>query len=243
MKGWVQSLQSLGAVDGPGVRFVIFLQGCPLRCAYCHNPETWQPGGGEEMDTDELVRKILRYRPYFGKEGGVTVSGGEPLMQPEFVAELFQKLYEEGIHTALDTSGIVGGLNAEMVLRHTDLALVDLKFTNAEDYRRYCKGDYHAVKAFLDLTERMEVPLWVRHVVIPGINDNAQDIRELQKQAKSYGNLEKLEWLPFHNMCKEKYDALGLFFPLAGTPALSKERLDNLIAAAEDPEKAGIPLN
>lgn len=137
MKGRVQSLQSLGAVDGPGIRFVIFLQGCPLRCVYCHNPETWPLLGGTEMDTGELVKKILRFRPYFGKDGGVTVSGGEPLMQPEFVAELFQRLHDVNIHTALDTSGIVGGREAEMVLRHTDLALVDLKFTNAEDYRKY----------------------------------------------------------------------------------------------------------
>lgn len=228
MKGTVQSLQSLGAVDGPGVRFVIFLQGCPLRCVYCHNPETWPLGGGTEMDTDELVQKVLRYRPYFGKDGGVTVSGGEPMLQPEFVAELFRKLQEKGIHTALDTSGIVGGEKAEQVLRHTDLALVDLKFTNAEDYRKYCKGDYHAVKEFLDLTERMKVPLWIRHVVIPGINDNPEDIKALQKQAEAYQNLQKLEWLPFHNMCKEKYDELGIAFPLENTPAMSKEKLSAL---------------
>ena len=228
MKGTVQSLQSLGAVDGPGVRFVIFLQGCPLRCVYCHNPETWPLGGGTEMDTDELVRKVLRYRPYFGKDGGVTVSGGEPMLQPEFVAELFRKLQEKGIHTALDTSGIVGGEKAEQVLRHTDLALVDLKFTNAEDYRKYCKGDYHAVKEFLDLTERMKVPLWIRHVVIPGINDNPEDIEALQKQTEAYQNLQKLEWLPFHNMCKEKYDELGIAFPLENTPAMSKEKLSAL---------------
>lgn len=228
MKGAVQSLQTLGAVDGPGVRFVIFLQGCPLRCVYCHNPETWPLGGGTEMDTDELVQKVLRYRPYFGKDGGVTVSGGEPMLQPVFVAELFRKLQEKGIHTALDTSGILGGEKAEQVLRHTDLALVDLKFTNAEDYRKYCKGDYHAVKKFLDLTERMKVPLWIRHVVIPGINDNTEDIKALQKQAEAYQNLQKLEWLPFHNMCKEKYDELGIAFPLENTPAMSKERLSEL---------------
>lgn len=228
MKGLVQSLQTLGAVDGPGVRFVIFLQGCPLRCVYCHNPETWQPVGGTEMDTEELVQKILRYRPYFGKDGGVTVSGGEPMMQPEFVAELFRRLREENIHTALDTSGIVTGEKAERVLRYTDLALVDLKFTNAGDYRKYCGGDYQAVKAFLDMTERMQVPLWIRHVVIPGINDTVSDVGELRLQAESYKNLQKLEWLPFHNMCREKYDELGIPFPLAHTPALSKERLDLL---------------
>ena len=233
MKGRVHSLQSMGAVDGPGVRFVIFLQGCPLRCVYCHNPETWPLGVGKEMDTGGLVQKILRYRSYFVKNGGVTVSGGEPLMQPKFVAELFQKLHEENIHTALDTSGIVGGLEAEVVLRHTDLAIVDLKFTNAEDYREYCKGDYHAVKEFLALTERMDIPLWIRHVVIPGINDNIRDIKELQKQAVAYGNLEKLEWLPFHNMCKEKYQELGMIFPLEKTPALSKEKLRALTETSD----------
>ena len=149
MKGRVHSIQSLGAVDGPGVRYVVFLQGCPLRCAYCHNPDTWDFSGGQEREAAELVQEICRYKMYFGDKGGVTVSGGEPLLQPAFVGELFRLLHEEGIHTALDTSGVWADWDgACQVLEHTDLILGDLKFTTPEEYRLHCKADMEKPLAF-----------------------------------------------------------------------------------------------
>ena len=152
MTGYVHSIQSLGAVDGPGVRYVVFMQGCPLRCVYCHNPDTWLTEGGEEYTADELVRKALRFRPYWRNGGGVSVTGGEPLLQAAFVEEFFAKLHEHGVHTALDTSGVGNLAAAERVLRHTDLVLCDLKFLTKAEYRQYCRADFGQVERFLQLT-------------------------------------------------------------------------------------------
>ena len=231
MKGRVSSLQSLGTVDGPGLRYVIFLQGCPLRCVYCHNPETWDPAGGREYAPEELVEKVLRCRAYFGEQGGVTVSGGEPLLQAPFVAELFRQLKEAGIHTALDTSGAGDLQQAAQVLDWTDLVLLDLKFPDEAGYRRYCRGSWAQTQAFAALAGEKHVPLWVRHVVVPGLNDSLEDLRAIKAQAESLPGFQKLEWLPFHNMCLEKYQQLGLPFPLEGTPALEDQDLAHLLAA------------
>lgn len=231
MKGRVSSLQSLGTVDGPGLRYVIFLQGCPLRCVYCHNPETWDPAGGTEYAPEELVEKVLRCRSYFGEQGGVTVSGGEPLLQAPFVAELFRQLKEAGIHTALDTSGAGDLKQAAQVLDWTDLVLLDLKFPDEAGYRQYCRGSWAQTQAFAALAGEKHVPLWVRHVVVPGLNDSLEDLRAIQAQAESLPGFQKLEWLPFHNMCLEKYQQLGLPFPLEGTPAMEDQDLAHLLAA------------
>ena len=231
MKGRVSSLQSLGTVDGPGLRYVIFLQGCPLRCVYCHNPETWDPAGGREYAPEELVEKVLRCRAYFGEQGGVTVSGGEPLLQAPFVAELFRQLKAAGVHTALDTSGAGDLKQAAQVLDWTDLVLLDLKFPDEAGYRRYCRGSWAQTQAFAALAGEKRVPLWVRHVVVPGLNDSLEDLRAIKAQAESLPGFQKLEWLPFHNMCLEKYQQLGLPFPLAGTPALEDKDLAQLLAA------------
>ena len=231
MKGRVSSLQSLGTVDGPGLRYVIFLQGCPLRCVYCHNPETWDPAGGREYAPEELVEKVLRCRAYFGEQGGVTVSGGEPLLQAPFVAELFRQLKEAGVHTALDTSGAGDLKQAAQVLDWTDLVLLDLKFPDEAGYRRYCRGSWAQTQAFAALAGEKHVPLWVRHVVVPSLNDSLEDLRAIKAQAESLPGFQKLEWLPFHNMCLEKYQQLGLPFPLEGTPALEDQNLAHLLAA------------
>jgi pyruvate formate-lyase 1-activating enzyme len=227
--GKIHSLQSLGAVDGPGLRFLVFMQGCPLRCVYCHNPDTWAFEGGMEMNADTLLKKILRYKPYFKNGGGVTVSGGEPLMQPDFIAELFRLLKENGIHTALDTSCSVTGEKAEMVLQYTDMVLADLKFATEHEYQKYCRGSLQRVEDFLRKTEEMKIPLWVRHVIVPGINDCVEDMWKIREKAEKYSNLEKIEWLPYHNLCIEKYESMKIPFPLRDTPNLSKERLQELI--------------
>ena len=227
MKGRVSSFQSMGAVDGPGLRSVLFMQGCPLRCAYCHNPETWEAGGGAEISVDEAVEKIKRMFPYIKKKGGVTLSGGEPLMQPAFAAGLFRRLHELGCHTALDTSGACLS-GAEEALRYTGLVICDIKFTNEEDFEKYCGGRLDTTLGFLDITARMNVPLWVRQVIAPGINDTEEDVMKLKEMARKYHNLEKIELLPFRKLCLAKYDALGIKFPLRETPECGEERLQKL---------------
>ena len=230
MTGNIHSIQSLGAVDGPGVRCVVFMQGCPLRCAYCHNPDTWAPEGGTPTTVDELARRVLRFRPYWKNGGGVTVSGGEPLLQADFVAEFFERLHQEGVHTALDTSG-VGRLDAaERVLKNTDLVLCDIKFLTSEDYRRYCRADMANVEGFLSLTAEKNVPLWIRHVVVPGLTDAPEHMRRVKAKAQSYPNFEKLEFLPFHKLCMEKYERMGIEFPLKDVPGMTDNRLKELLA-------------
>jgi len=225
--GRINSFQSMGAVDGPGIRYVVFMQGCPLRCVYCHNPETWSLEG-QEYSVDEVCQRILRYKPYFGDEGGATVSGGEPLLQWEFVSELFQKLKEKGIHTALDTSGIGSIEGAGEILKYTDLVLCDLKFGSEEDYQKYCKGSLSQVIAFLELTEQLQIPLWIRHVVVPGLTDSKESLLQIAKMAKQFSNLKKLELLPFKKLCISKYEALGIPFPLADNEECPNSEIDKL---------------
>lgn len=227
MTGRISSFQSMGAVDGPGLRCVVFLQGCPLRCLYCHNPETWEPDGGQEITTDALAEKIDRFKNYI-KKGGVTVSGGEPLYQWEFTADLFHKLKEKGFHTALDTSG-VGSINgAEQVLKYTDLVICDIKFTDAADFKTYCGGILRQVYSFLELTRKMNVPLRIRQVIIPGINDTPESVLKLKEKASLYPNLEKIELLPFRKLCMSKYDDLGIDFKLKDTPECGKGIIEEL---------------
>lgn len=228
MKAHIHSVQSLGTVDGPGLRYVVFMQGCPLRCCYCHNPDTWKPASGTEISVKELTEKILRCRPYFKNGGGVTVSGGEPLLQANFVAELFETLHRFGIHTALDTSCHGSAEQIEAVLKHTDLALADVKFTDAEEFSRYCRGDLTRTEAFLKKAEEMQIPVWIRHVVVPGLNDTPESLRRLYQFARRFTNIQKIEYLPFRKLCMEKYQQLEIPFPLADTPEMDAQRLQEL---------------
>jgi pyruvate formate lyase activating enzyme len=218
----------MGAVDGPGLRSVIFLQGCPLRCAYCHNPETWSASGGTEISLEDLVAKIERYRSYIQKDGGVTVSGGEALLQWDFVSRLFQALQEKGYHTALDTSGAGDLDGARKVLANTDLVIADLKFTDPQLYKRYCHGDLQQVYDFLALTAQMQIPLWIRQVIVPGLNDTPESVLALKAIASTYPNLKKIELLPFRKLCEGKYRELGLPFPLADTPDCPPDTVKSL---------------
>lgn len=228
IKGRVHSVQSLGTVDGPGIRFIVFMQGCPLRCIYCHNPDTWKFDGGNETTVDELIQQISRCTSYFGKDGGVTVSGGEPLLQAPFVTELFKKLHELNINTALDTSGIGNLDQARELLKYTDLILMDIKFVDDEDYEKYVKCKLSQVKKFLDLAQEMDVPFWARHVVVPGINDTVEDMQKIYDIAKGYKNFRKIEWLAFRKFCNEKYHELEIEFPLENTPQMNQKILDEL---------------
>ena len=228
MTGRISSFQSLGTVDGPGVRCVVFLQGCPLHCACCHNPETRDPRGGTETEADELVSKILRFRPYFGKSGGVTVSGGEPLLQADFVAELFRKLKTAGIHTALDTSGCLWNPAVEELLDHTDLVLLDHKYADPESYLTYTGERMETAEHFLDELEKRHLPTWLRRVIIPGQTDSEASVLQLKKVADTHPCVEKVELLPFRKFCVSKYDNLNMEFPLRNVPEPDEKLMSHL---------------
>ena len=226
MTGNIHSIQSLGTVDGPGVRTVVCMQGCPLRCGYCHNPDTWDPNAGETADTAEIFAKIKRFRPYFGPEGGVTVSGGEPLLQPDFVRELFTLCKNEGIHTALDTSGCIWNDRAERLLEVTDLVLLDIKMTTDADYREYIGCSLEKPLFFLHKLEEKGIPAWIRHVVVPGLTDAPENIRRLRELLKGFSCIQKVEFLPFHKICVPKYEKLGIPFPFDRFPAATKDQAE-----------------
>lgn len=232
-KGRIAAFQSMGTVDGPGIRNVIFLQGCPLRCIYCHNPETWGQSGGSDTTVTELLHKIHGYKKYIKQNGGVTLSGGEPLLQAGFAAKLLKQLKENGYHTAIDTAGIGDLKGAEQVLRYCDLVICDLKFTNETDYDKYCGGSLESVLKFLRLSEAMQKKLWIRQVIVPGINDAEEQVRKLKEMAYGYTNLEKIELLPFRKLCAEKYQEAGIRFEAARIKACGKEKLSLLQAIAD----------
>lgn len=227
-KGYVHSFESLGAVDGPGVRYVIFLQGCPYSCPYCHNPDTRPRSGGTPYTVEELVSRVSRYRSYFGKTGGVTVSGGEPLLQARFVAALFKALRGEGIHTALDTAAISPTEAVRQVLDHTDLVLCDVKYTEEEGYRTHFGHSLRAVTDFLSLCEEMGKAVILRHVVVPRFTDSEEGIRSLSALAAGFSCVKKVELLPFHKMCVPKYEKMGIPFPLRDTPACDENTIEKL---------------
>lgn len=237
-KGYIHSFQSMGAVDGPGVRCVVFVQGCPLRCVYCHNPDAWSWDGGTQTTALAQSQRVLRYRKYIAN-GGVTLSGGEPLSQPEFVAELFSRLRQEGIHTALDTSGVGTVEATAAVLAETDLVLCDIKFPTEALYRQYTGGSLEAVLAFLAQVEKKKVPLWIRHVVVPGLTDGADSLEAVGKLAQACPTLKKLELLPFRTMCLSKYEAMGIPFPLAAVKDMDSP---GLFQAQEVLRRAGLPV-
>ena len=190
----IHAIQTLGTVDGPGLRMVIFLQGCPLRCFYCHNPKSWDFDGGTEMSVDELVAQILHYKDYFGPDGGVTLSGGEPTAQAEFAAELFARLHQLGIHTALDTAGPILNKSVLSLLEVTDLVILDIKSTDSTEFHEITGGALANTKAFLDECLRRGMRLWIRQVIIEGLNDDLQHIHALSDFLKGM-KIEKVELL------------------------------------------------
>lgn len=214
MNGYIHSYQSMGTLDGPGIRFLVFLQGCPLRCGYCHNPDTWHKEDFKiEASPREVLDKALRYRSYFGETGGITLSGGEALLQAKFAKELFTLCREQGIHTCLDTSGCIVNDEVRALLEVTDLVLLDLKMTTEEDYRQYANGSLEAVLKFLHLLEGRRKPAWIRQVIVPGFNDTPAAAAVLRSLLEGFSCIEKVEFLPFRKLCIEKYRKLSLPFP------------------------------
>ena len=234
MKGFIHSIQSLGTVDGPGVRFVAFLSGCPLRCACCHNPDTWEIGVGDTYTPEELFRKAIRFRDYFGKEGGVTLSGGEPLMQAEFCKEYFALCKNAGVHTCLDTSGCILSPAVKDLLAVTDRVLLDIKYANEEDYRRYVGCSLSAPLEFLSYLNEAGVKTTLRQVVIPTLNDSEESVCFLGELRARYSVVDTVELLPFRKICEVKYDAMGIPFPLADTKEPSPDELARLQALLKE---------
>lgn len=229
MRGRITSIESMGLVDGPGIRAVVFFAGCGIRCLFCHNPETWCASGGDIYDTDTIIKKLLRFKPYFERGGGgVTFSGGEPLLQPEFLLELLKKCRELGIHTCLDTAGVGLGEYDE-ILSYTDLVLYDVKATTPEDYRKICGGDIKATEQFLKALAKSNTKTTVRQVVIPGINDTDEYMVSLREYiGKNIPTAIGVELLPYHTLGSHKYKKLGIAEPLANTPPMSGEKCTEL---------------
>ena len=229
MIGRIHSIETFGTVDGPGIRFVAFMQGCPLRCLFCHNPDTWNPQGQcqYQLTPRQFLDEVVRYRSFI-KSGGVTLSGGEPLMQAEFVREFFALCHAEGLHTALDTSGAYASQKAFDALENVDLVLLDVKTANPELYPRLTRGDFATNNRFLDELQRRGIDVWVRHVVVPGYTDDDESLRRLGEYVAAYDVVKKIEILPYHTLGVFKYKNLGIDYPLDGVPPLSAERAQQI---------------
>lgn len=231
IKGRIHSVESFGTVDGPGVRFVIFFQGCPMRCLYCHNPDTWAVNKGREMSVEELLSMYEKNRSYY-KKGGITATGGEPLMQMKFLTLLFQKAKEQGIHTCLDTSGSPYREKEKTsyieLLQYTDLVLLDFKHSNETEHKKLTAQSQKAVLEFAELLEMEKIPMIARHVIVPGITDGEEHLRKLGRMIGKFKNLEGLEVLPYHTMGAVKYESLGAEYPLKGIESLEKEKAEEL---------------
>ena len=228
--GRIHSVETFGTVDGPGIRFVVFFQGCPMRCKYCHNPDSWDASGGTETTAEALVAEALQYKQYFGTRGGVTATGGEPLLQLDFLLELFGLLKKKGIHTCLDTSGICFREEDERyrkLLEVTDLVLLDIKHIDAEAHKALTGQKIDAPLKFAEFLSDNRKPVWIRHVLVPGITDDDGALRALKAFLGTLTNVEKVEVLPYHTMGVDKYEKLGIPYPLAGVQAPSRERAEN----------------
>ena len=228
IKGRVHSLQSLGTVDGPGVRFVVFFSGCPLRCKCCHNPDTWNFKSGSEYTAKEIVSKVERYKSYFGKNGGITLSGGEPICQAEFAAEIFRLCKEKGINTCLDTSGAVLNDAVIKLLSLCDRVLLDIKYTDGELYKENVGMTYENALEFLDIIQKMNIPTTVRQVVIPGINDSEENFHALEEIINIHPCVDSLELLPFRKICQIKYDEMGISFPFSNIEEADNRTVKNI---------------
>lgn len=226
IKGNIHSIETCGTVDGPGIRFVIFMQGCPLRCQYCHNPDTWQTDTNKLMTVDEIMQKYDGVKE-FVQSGGITVTGGEPLLQIDFVTELFKVAKAHGIHTALDTSGIIfnpeNTENINNLLKYTDLVLLDIKHIDDEEHKKLTGASNKNILAFAQYLSEKKIPVWIRHVVVKDITLNEKYLKELGKFLATLNNIKALDILPYHNMAIPKYESLGINYPLKNTPPTSKE--------------------
>ncbi len=235
IKGFIQSVETFGTVDGPGVRYIIFLQGCPLRCEYCHNPETWKPDNYNSILTaPEVFEDFMKYKDFYGENGGITVSGGEPLGQAKFIAELFKICKDNNIHTTLDTSGFFLNDDIKLLLKYTDLVLMDIKSLNSDVYKKLTTKDIDNSLIFLNYLNSIEKDTWVRQVIVPEITDDIEEVKKLVQLCSSMNNIKKVELLPFHKLAREKYKSLGIFNPMENVEPPSKESMIILKSIVEE---------
>lgn len=227
MKGKIHSIETCGTVDGPGIRYILFTQGCPLRCKYCHNPDTWSLQNGKDADTEDLITDIVKYKSFMQfSGGGITVSGGEPLLQPDFVKDLFEKCKVNNIHTALDTSGFISIEKANPVLDFTDLVLLDIKSFNPGVYKDLTGVSLDPTLNFANHLNQRKIPVWIRYVLVPGLTDTAEDIEGLAQFLSTLENVERIDILPFHKMGEYKWEQLGYNYALADTMEPSKTAVE-----------------
>ena len=226
MVGKISDIETMGLVDGPGMRLVLFLSGCKLRCLYCHNPETWTAENSMEISPEEVLKKYQKYSNYYGDNGGVTFSGGEPLLQSGFVLETIKLLKKHGIHTAIDTAGVAE--DYDEVLKLVDLVILDIKAVEASEYEYLVSGKIEKQKEFLDKCVEFNKKLWIRQVIVPGVNDDEEHVEKLKKFIEDIPNIERVELLPYHSMGKEKYQKLGIEYKLNNTPDMDREKCKKL---------------
>lgn len=232
-KGFVHSVESFGSVDGPGIRFLIFLQGCPMRCQFCHNPDSWKTGIGEERTADELLDQAERFRAYWGDNGGITVSGGEALLQIDFLLELFEKAKQRGIGTSLDTSAqlftrkVLFFEKFERLMELTDTVLLDIKHIDDEEHRKLTRHSNANILDCARYLSEIDKPVWIRHVLIPGITDKDEYLVRLRDFLSTLHNIERIEVLPYHTLGVYKYEKLGIDYPLKDVQPPAAERVAN----------------
>jgi len=234
IKGRIHSFESFGTVDGPGIRFVVFMQGCPLRCIYCHNRDTWDVSGGREYTVDEVMEQVKKYLTYMRSSGGgITVTGGEPTLQAGFVAELFKRCREMDIHTALDTSGFAAVEKVKELLEYTDLILLDIKHAVDEKHKEITGVSNELIKKFALYASEKGIPIWIRHVLVPGYTDSEEDLRLAGEFIKQLKTVEKVEVLPYHNMGEYKWEKLGQEYKLKGVRSPTAEEVNRAVRILE----------
>lgn len=215
LTGKLHSFESCGTVDGPGIRFIVFTQGCPLRCKYCHNPDTWDLKDAKyERSIDFTINEIKKYKPFFRNGGGLTVTGGEPFVQINYIEALFKKAKEEGIHTVVDTSGYIFNDRVKEVLEYVDLVLLDIKSINPDTYKDLTGVELENTLKFAEYLNSIGKPVWIRHVVVPGITDKKENLEKLANYVSKLKNVEKVELLPFHQLGTHKWEEMNLEYPL-----------------------------
>lgn len=227
MKGYIHSFETFGTVDGPGIRFVAFMQGCPLQCKYCHNRDTWEIGTGKQYEVDEVLDKVLRCKPYIdSSNGGFTASGGEPLLQSKFLTEVFKKLKENNIHTAIDTAGSLQ-INEDIkeLLKHTDLVILDIKHIDDEKCINLTGMSNKNELDFAKYCSENNIKMWIRQVLVPGYTDNEADLKKTREFIDSLKTVEKVEVLPYHDLGKFKWNEMGLEYPLEGVKSPTEEQI------------------